>query len=325
MKSLLSLIQTPDYLISQSHSYILITLAGLIFVYIHNWFLGLYRAIGNSQVALYFFVGTMILNIIFDFVFILEFNLGIAGAALATITSQFIISLLSYLYLRNKYPRITCIRKDMNLDFALMKTITTYSLSASMQQFTLHIGKLLIQMMVNSVSGIFIVAHAAVTKIETFVLLSASCGENTLNVFVSQNNGAKQPRRIKEGFWVGYKLIVCLGAIVALFTFLFSANIAAALFGATESETIALVYSYFKVISVFYLLEFSCNCFAGYFRGIGKVLVPFTGTTLQIIIRVILFYFFLPYLGLAGLALATGIGWIGIFIYQLVCIKKYRT
>lgn len=78
------------------------------------------------------------------------------------------------------------------------------------------------------------------------------------------------------------------------------------------------------VISVFYFLCFTGSSFVGFFRGIGRVEVPVIGTILQISIRVVMSYILIGFMGLKAVALATGIGWAAIVVYQIITYKKYK-
>ena len=75
------------------------------------------------------------------------------------------------------------------------------------------------------------------------------------------------------------------------------------------------------VIAVFYVLCFVGNTFVGLYRGIGMVRVPVLGTILQITIRVILSYLLINTMGLAAIALATGVGWAAVVSYQIILYR----
>ena len=62
----------------------------------------------------------------------------------------------------------------------------------------------------------------------------------------------------------------------------------------------------------------------GFFRGIGKISVPVIGSTLHISIRVVLSYLLIGRMGLEAVAVATGIGWISVVIYQIVVYRNVR-
>jgi len=96
------------------------------------------------------------------------------------------------------------------------------------------------------------------------------------------------------------------------------------LIGSNDEQIIAPGISYLKVISIFYVLCYIGNAFVGFFRGVGKVNIPFIATTVHITLRVILSYLLVERLGLPAVAIATGIGWICVVFVHEFSYLKYQ-
>ena len=126
------------------------------------------------------------------------------------------------------------------------------------------------------------------------------------------------------GFKNGLLLNIWLGITLSLLMFFGAAPGIRLFLG--SSDTLALSYGvgYLKVISIFYLLCFIGCAFVGYFRGTGRVHIPFWGTTLHISLRVILSYLLVSRLGLPAIAVATGCGWILVVSFQLIMYRYYK-
>ena len=129
---------------------------------------------------------------------------------------------------------------------------------------------------------------------------------------------------MKDGLKEGLKLGVCLGLVLSALMFL-CARVGVGVFLAEgEAEAIGFGVTYLKQIALFYVLCFTGNLFAGYFRGVGRVYIPLVATTLHISVRVALSYLWAGRLGLRAVALATGIGWLCLTAFQLTMLRRIR-
>ena len=88
MKSLLTIMNTPQDIFHDAYVYIMIICGGIVAQILYNLLSSILRALGNSKVPLYFLIFAALMNIILDLVFIIGFHLGAAGAAYATVISQ---------------------------------------------------------------------------------------------------------------------------------------------------------------------------------------------------------------------------------------------
>ena len=193
-----------------------------------------------------------------------------------------------------------------------------------MQASSLYIGKILVQGTVNTLGTAGIAAYTAATRIEGFANSFGDSGGQAISVLVSQNQGAGNPERVELGRREGLGLNLVLSVLMSALMF-FGAVPGIRLFiGSSDLLTMEYGVSYLKLVSVFYIFCFAGSALVGYFRGIGKVHVPFFCSTSHIAIRVILSITLVPRTGLAGVALATGVGWIWAVIYQLLMYRHFR-
>jgi len=91
-----------------------------------------------------------------------------------------------------------------------------------------------------------------------------------------------------------------------------------------ETQAIDFGVSYLRQMAFFYVLCFTGNTFVGFFRGVGRMHVLVIGTTMHITVRAVLSYLLVGNLGLRAVALATGIGWVLLFVYQLANMVHYK-
>jgi len=324
MPSLLNIIQTPVEIIPFIKQYLNIIFIGLIATFLYNFFSAILRAIGNTKMALIFLLFSMICNIILDMLFVAWLGLGIAGAAWATVLSQFICAMLCQLYIKTKLPFLKLSREDMRYDQQLIHKTAQYAVVSALHQSSLYIGKLLVQGAVNSIGFAAISAYTATTRIEGIAQAFGDSGAEAISVFVAQNTGAQKKERSLDGFKKGLVMLTFLGLVLSAIMFL-SAKPLMSLFVSKSNDTaIKNGVTYINIISCFYFLCFIGSAFVGYFRGSGRVKIPFIGTTMHISVRVILSYLLVSKLSLGAVALSTGIGWIVVVTFQIFIYRKIK-
>lgn len=317
LNPLLRLIKTPDELLGYCRTYMIIILTGLLASYLYNFFASVLRAVGNTKVSLYFLVVSVAANVFLDVLLVAVLRMGIAGAALATVAAQLFSALGCLLYLRKMYPLLICRREDVCFRLPLFRQIMRFGMISALHQSSLYIGKIMVQGIVNTLGTGGIAAYAAAARIEGIVNSFGDSGAQAVSIFVSQNYGAGNSRRVQEGFRHGLFLLTALGLAASFVMFLSSSACLKLFLGHSNDTAINYGMEYLKLISVFYVLCFIGNNFVGYFRGVGRVMVPFAGTTMHLTLRVILSWVLVPSMGLAGVAAATGAGWILVVSYQI--------
>ncbi len=141
----LKLLNTKDSLLNDADNYLKIVFAGAIFTYLYNFYCFAVRAIGDSYTPLIFLFVSVIINGILDVLFVVAFKWGIEGTALATVLAQMLSSALCIIYTGKKFAMLRLKRKDLKVDGKIVWEITSYSLSMSIQQVFVYVGRIAIQ------------------------------------------------------------------------------------------------------------------------------------------------------------------------------------
>mgnify|MGYP002243283659 FL=1 len=193
------ILRTPANLVATMREYLSVIFyrAGRNFLF--NFFTSLLRSLGNSVVPLLFLAVSAVLNIALDLWFVAGLNRGAAGAAEATVISQYVSGIGIAVYTRIKYPEL--LRRDKKVRFRLsrVKEITGFSALTCLQQSIMNLGILMVQGLVNSFGTTIMAAFAAAVKIDAFAYLPVQDFGNAFSIFTAQNYGAKQTERIKKG------------------------------------------------------------------------------------------------------------------------------
>lgn len=321
---ILHAVQTPEELMKFAGDYLSIVMLSMPISFIYNLYSALLRSVGRTNAALGALVVAVAINLALDVLFIGKWHIGITGAAWATAAAQTIAALVCLLYLRLRLPDLIFRSSDCKLDTDLMKKTGHYSLVMGLSQTGLYIGKLLVQGAVNTAGTDMVAAYTATTRIEAFTNSFGDSGAAATSVLTAQNLGAGKYNRVEECFRSSFFLLLVLGLISSAILFVTSGMTTGFLLDQHSGAGFESAKQYIQIIAVFYTWCFIGNAFAGYFEGCGKVSIPFIGAVGHITFRVIVSWIWISHTGLNGVAIATGIGWVGVNVFWGLYYRKFR-
>lgn len=319
---ILDLFNMPNRLIKDSKGYLIIIILGLLFTFIYNLATALLRSIGDSKRPLYFLIVASIINIVLDIVFVLKFNWGVRGVAIATIIAQATSAILSIIYVYKSINFIKISKQDIRINKDTFKNVVKYSVLTSIQQSIMNFGILIVQGLVNTFGPTVMAAFAAGVKVDSIAYMPVQDFGNAFSTFVAQNKGAGKINRVKEGVRSSTKIIIIFCVIVSSLIFIFSKDIMYIFINKSEIEVISLGVEYLSVVSIFYVLIGFLFMFYGLFRGVGLINISIVLTVVSLGTRVILAYILAStWLSERGIWWSIPIGWaladiIGILYYQ---------
>ena len=205
----------------------------------------------------------------------------------------------------------------MVIDRALLSRTVRFGAVAALHQSSVYIGKLLVQGAVNTLGAEAINAYTAATRIEGFANSFGDSGAAAEAVFIGQNVGGDRPDRVRRGFFTGLRLMVGLGLAMAAVMFIWAEPLSRLVLPDSNAAELAESLRYLRLVSLFYVLCFIGSLFVGYFEGIGRISIPTIGSAAHLSLRVVLAWLLVGRMGLAGVALATGLGWCLVVSFQL--------
>lgn len=319
---ILSILNVSDAILSQAKSYICIILAGLIASTIYNAYAAILRAIGDSFTPLIFLVISTITNIALDYIFILWFDMNVAGAAFATVVSQGISAVLCFLYVKKRYPQLSLEKKDYlpvkNIYNKLIKT----GLSMGFMVSFVNIGTVALQTSINTFGTNIIVAHTAARKSTTMFMLPFSVFGTTLATYCGQNLGAKKYHRIKQGIKQTVLLTFVWCALVVMIAYTVAPAIIRIITASDIQEVIDTASLYLRVNTSLYFVPAIICLFRNSMQGFGDSKTPVFSSSLELIGKVLIAFFLAPRIGYWGIIIAEPIVWI-IMVIPLI-INMYR-
>ena len=304
-------LRTPENLTGMMREYLAVILAGMIGIFLYNFFASLLRSLGNSLVPLIFLAISACLNIVLDLWFVAGLGRGVAGAAEATVISQYVSGIGLALYTRIKFPEFLQKDKRVRLSLSRIREITSFSALTCMQQSIMNLGILAVQGLVNSFGVTIMAAFAAAVKIDAFAYLPVQDFGNAFSIFIAQNYGAKQPERIKQGIRAAVLTSVSFSLLISLGVFVFAGPLMALFIDGAETEIIAEGVRYLRIEGSFYFMIGLLFLLYGLYRALGRPGMSVVLTVMSLGTRVALAYSLsaLPGVGVVGIWWAVPIGW----------------
>lgn len=304
-------LRTPSELISLMKDYLIVIFAGLVGIFLYNFFASLLRSLGNSVVPLAFLAVSALLNIALDLWFVAGLGRGVAGAAEATVISQYVSGIGITIYTIVKFPHLLRRDPDVRLRLSRMKEITSFSGLTCLQQSIMNLGILAVQGLVNSFGTTIMAAFAAAVKIDAFAYLPVQDFGNAFSIFIAQNYGAKQPERIRKGIRTAVITSVSFSLLISLLIFLFAEPLMGLFLDAGEEAVIAEGARYLRIEGAFYALIGILFLLYGLYRALGKPGMSVVLTVMSLGTRVALAYALsaIPAIGVTGIWWSVPIGW----------------
>ncbi len=306
---LLKLLSTPSDILPDATMYVRFMCMGLLFVSMYNYISSMLRALGDSVSPLIFLIISTILNILLDLLFVYRFDMGIRGAAIATVVAQFASVVGSGLYAVqfNQYFKLK--KENISLSGSMIFKILRLGVPMSLQFALIAISTMALQRVVNAYGTVVVAAFTATSRIEQIVHQPYQTLCASLATFCGQNYGANKKDRVFAGYKKGL-LIMAIISLVMLIVMQFFGRALTGLF-VTDPEVIELGALGLRITSIFYLMLGTIYVVRGVLTGVGDAFFALFNGIIEVIGR-----FTIPILltsmlgmGVSGIWLSTGFVW----------------
>ena len=301
-RQILTLMLTPADIFDDAYAYIFVIFMGIPATFLYNLLAGVIRSLGDSKTPVYFLALSSCLNIALDFILILAFHTGVAGAAIATVTSQGISGVACLLYMRRKYPILRMTREERRPDLHACRVLCAMGLPMGLQYSITAIGSIVLQSAVNALGSLYVAAVAAGAKVYQLLACPFDAMGSTMATYCGQNVGACRLDRLGQGIractllGLGYS-ILGLGAMLVFapqcsLLFMDPKELDAALLMALTTQYIVIQSAFFFPLALVNIVRFSIQgmgfssfaILAGVLEmaartGVGLALVPMFGYT----------------------------------------------
>lgn len=328
LKPMMHLIKVPDEIFDSAYAYFIIICSFIFASVLYNMFASIMRSLGNSRIPLYFLIGSSIVNILGDLLFVKVMGLGVQGLALSTGISQILCALISGIYFFVSYKDILPSKKDFKFDKTLLLDMLSLGLSLTMMSVVVSLGSVIFSSAINSLGKQIISAHTAGRKILGFFMTTLSCLGTAFSTFTSQNYGAKKYDRIKEAL----KKIIIIELSMSVFyiglILLFGKGLFVLITNTDDLEIIKCgkmcLYYHFAFLPSLAILLIIRN----FLSAVGKKILPIISSVMELVVKIIFAFFIVPNIGYLGVCLTEPLIWFVCMIYiviiYLILFKKNK-
>ena len=322
LPQILSFLNVLPELRPEASAYISIIIAGLIATTLYNICAAILRAIGDSLTPLWFLVISNLLNVFLDYLFILHMDMGVMGAAVATVVSQALSAVLCFLYMRKKYPGIIFGRADAVPEKEMYGQLIPRGLSMGFMLSFVLIGSLALQTAINALGQDIIVAHTGARKATSLFLMVFFVLGTALATYCGQNLGAEEYKRIKTGIRDTILFSLVWYLLVLLIVFTLSPVIINLITASTTPDIIDNAVLYLKVNASFYFLPAVICILRNSMQGFGDSKTPLISSLIELVGKVLIAYLLVPSMEYMGVVLSEPIVWALMVIPLIVSMLR---
>ncbi|MBE6610467.1 MAG: MATE family efflux transporter [Ruminococcaceae bacterium] len=269
---LLNFMDTPDDVFPESKKYLTIYFAGVIGLMVYNIGAGILRAVGDSKRPFYFLVISACINTVLDLVFVLVFDLGVAGVAYATVIAQCTSAILVVITLMRSDSCVKLILKDIKPDIEMLGKIVKVGIPAALQMAVTAFSNIFVQSYINYFGSDCMSGWTAYAKIDQLLFLPMQSLALASTTFVGQNLGVNNVERAKKGIRYAFLISVTATVILMIPVMIFAPYMVG--FFNSEPGVIEFGTLFLRYITPFYVLCCYNQIYSGALRGSGDTTAP---------------------------------------------------
>lgn len=307
---LLLMMNTPDNILNDANTYITIIFAGIFTQTAYNMAAGILRALGDSKTPLYFLIISSILNIVLDLVFIINFKMGVAGAAYATNIAQGVSALLCLAFSYKKFEVLRLKKEDFNVEKDYYKTHLKIAIPMGLQFSVTAVGTIIVQSAVNVFGSNVIASYTASSKILQLVMQPLMSYGVAIATYAGQNLGAKRYDRIVSGMKVMNYITLVTSLIAAAILVFFTKYFVMIFIENPTDEIIGYTQQVLNYSAVFMIFLGAIFIYRNVLQGMGESFVPMMAGVYELVARSLVVFILPKYIGFAGICLSDPIAWI---------------
>lgn len=309
-KQMLIMLNTDELILEQAKTYLMIYCFGIVFLFLYNITTFIFQALGNSKTPLFFLAFSTALNIFLDLLFVVVFKMGIFGIAIATLIAQGIASLAAFFWLLRVINKNFKEKTEL-FSFNTLKNILLIAIPSMIQGSIVAIGGLFVQSEINSYGYLVCAGYGAAYKMCYIIVNIFFSLSNALSSYTSQNMGAREIKRIKDGHKACIIMSLIFGIIATAIYLLFANNLLHLFMKAEDGiEVLEIGEKFIYITTPFYLVVALKICYDGVLKGSGDMISFMFGTFVDLVLRIIFTFIFSRTFGYEGIWWSWPVGWV---------------
>ena len=307
---ILRTMQTPGNIFDGAYAYLLITFIGIPSIFFYNLLSGIIRALGDSKTPFWFLLLSSVLNIILDLFCIIVLGWGVAGAAIATVFSQGVSSVLCYIYMNRKYEILKTTPSERRFRSDIARQLLGIGVPMGLQFSITAIGSIMLQSANNALGTACVAAFTAAMRIKMFFMCALDSLGIAMATYSGQNYGAGKPIRIWQGIKSSYVMMLVYVAAINIIIWCFAEKFALLFIDPSETEVIKdtalflhINLSFFPLLGSLIILRYTIQG-AGYTK-----LAMFSGVS-EMVARIMVSLVVVPLFGYLGVCYGDPTAWL---------------
>lgn len=307
---ILRTMQTPENIFDGAYIYLLITFIGIPSIFFYNLLSGIIRALGDSKTPFWFLLLSSMLNIILDLFCIIVLGWGVAGAAIATVFSQGVSSVLCYIYMNRKYEILKTTPSERRFRSDIARQLLGIGVPMGLQFSITAIGSIMLQSANNALGTACVAAFTAAMRIKMFFMCALDSLGIAMATYSGQNYGAGKPIRIWQGIKSSYVMMLVYVAAINIIIWCFAEKFALLFIDPSETEVIKdtalflhINLSFFPLLGSLIILRYTIQG-AGYTK-----LAMFSGVS-EMVARIMVSLVVVPLFGYLGVCYGDPTAWL---------------
>lgn len=308
-KPLLALMNTPSNIMKDASTYIIILYAGNVAIIFYNMMAAILRALGDSKTPLYFLIVSSVLNIILDLVLIINFKMGVAGAAYATVISQGVSALLCVIYTYKKYKILRLKKEDFKVKKKYYRKHLKIGIPMALQFSITAIGIMTVQSAINIFGSTVIASYAAASKVLQLVMQPATTLGVTMATYCGQNIGAKRYDRIKLGVKKCVQISIITSLISAMVLIFLGKYFVMIFVSNPDAEILSYAQQVLNISAIFFIPLGLIFVYRNALQGIGDSFIPMMAGVYELVARAVVAFTLPKVLEFMGICLADPVAW----------------
>ncbi len=314
----LNLLHVPQAQFEMAYAYISVLIVGLFATLFYNLCANTLRAIGDALTPLVFLIVATVSNIGLDYLFILGFQMGVQGAAYATVLAQLLSVVLCLIRIFRKFPILHIQKEDFRFDRELMAEMYKSGLSMGLMSCLVGIGTILLQSAINTLGTTVIVAHTAARKVFELVSLPNSVLGSAMATYCGQNYGARRFDRIRQGIRASLIIATVWAVVVFLICHTIEGKLIQFVASTTNPDVIYWGSTYLKVDMSFIVICGVIVILRNSMQGFGDRVIPVFSSCIELAGKIIFAFVFAPMFAYWGIIWAEPMVWIAMVIPLIV-------
>lgn len=278
----LRLMGTPEGPLQEAATYMRISFVATVFPIFYFMFSNAFRGIGDGYTAMYCLIVSVISNVILDYVFVVNFHMGVAGTAYATALAEGLSVVFAVITLYAKYPLLRLSKADCLLDWKLLGKITQLAVPIAVQSGFNNLGNVVVQGCINGFGETIMASYTVGSRLSSFSLMPAETIAGSVSVYAGQNLGAEEYQRIDAGVNASHKLNLLVSLVLSGVLLVFGKPLTKAFLPEATEEILSASYRFLVYAAVPGVLYGIMHIYQHVLRGVGHTNASMIGSFVQL-------------------------------------------